>query len=155
MCLGRKNYLSKKEKEWELWKTSRDTFGSDDDLYEFHHTKTDPDTGEIIKKPVPKDQDGKLVIPVDPEKVKPGDKVVKVTVKDSEPDKESEPTEVRVVEIPKELEQIKLYVKNIAGGEKGISLTTNPAEAKIDVYKNGVRVAGGYTDSLGNASIVL
>lgn len=117
--------------------------------------KTDPDTGDPIVKPVEVNEDGRLEIPVDPTKVVPGDKPVEVTVKDSETGKESDPTEVKVVAIPKELERIKLSVANLYEGIKGITATTNPEEAKILIYKDDEVVAKGYTDALGNATIIL
>lgn len=117
--------------------------------------KTDPDTGDPIVKPVEVNDEGKLEIPVDPDKVVPGDKPVKVTVKDSETGKESDTTEVKVVAIPKELERIKLSVANLYEGIKGITATTNPEEAKILIYKDDEVVAKGYTDALGNATIIL
>lgn len=116
--------------------------------------KTDPDTGDPITKPAPV-VDGKIEIPVDPTKVVPSEEPVKVTVKDSDSGKESDPTEVKVVAIPKQLEQIKLSVEILYDGEKGISLNTNPVQAEILIYKDGAVVAKGYTDALGNATIIL
>ncbi|MDD7340051.1 MAG: Rib/alpha-like domain-containing protein [Eubacteriales bacterium] len=106
-------------------------------------------------KVVPVDNEGKLEIPVDPTKVKPGNKPVEVVVEDTTTGKKSDPTEVTIVAIPKELEQIKLAVENLYRGEKGISLSTNPVQAEILIYKDGAVVAKGYTDALGNATIIL
>ena len=117
--------------------------------------KTDPDTGKPVVTPVEVNDEGKLEIPVDPTKVVPGDKPVEVTVKDSETGKESDPTEVPIVAIPKQLEQIKLSVENVYSRETGISLTTNPAQAKIFIYKDDKVIAEGSTDALGNATVIL
>ena len=104
---------------------------------------------------VPVNDEGELEIPVNPDKVVPGEDPVKVTVKDSETGKESDPTEVPIVEIPKQLEQIKLSVANLYDGRTGIAVTTNPAEATIVVYKDGVEVGNSITNGLGKVTIVL
>lgn len=117
--------------------------------------KTDPDTGKPVVTPVEVNDEGKLEIPVDPDKVKPGDKPVEVTVKDSETGKTSDPTEVPIVAIPKQLEQIKLSVANLYDGRTGIAVTTNPAEATIVLYKDGVEVGNTTTNAIGKVTIVL
>lgn len=106
-------------------------------------------------KEVPVNDEGKLEIPVDSTKVVPGDNPVKVTVKDSESGKTSDPTEVPIVEIPKQLEQIKLSVKNLNKGERGIAVLTNPTEANIIVYKDNVEVGKSITNALGKVTIIL
>lgn len=117
--------------------------------------KKDPETGKPVVKPVEVNDEGKLEIPVDPTKVVPGEDPVKVTVEDTTTGKTSDPTEVTIVAIPKQLEQIKLSVEILYDGEKGISLNTNPVQAEILIYKDGAVVAKGYTDALGNATIIL
>lgn len=117
--------------------------------------KTDPDTGKPVVTPVEVNDEGKLEIPVDPDKVKPGDKPVEVTVKDSETGKTSDPTEVPIVAIPKQLEQIKLSVVNLYDGRTGIAVLTNPIEATIVVYKDGEEVGISTTNALGKVTIVL
>ena len=109
-------------------------------------------------KVVPVDNEGKLEIPVDPTKVVPGEDPVKVTVEDTTTGKTSDPTEVPIVAIPKQLEQIKLSVANLYRGEKGISLSTNPEEATIFVYKGeegGEVVGNSTTNGLGKLTIIL
>ena len=106
-------------------------------------------------KVVPVDNEGKLEIPVDPTKVVPGEDPVKVTVEDTTTGKTSDPTEVTIVEIPKQLEQIKLSVANIYRRETGISISTNPEEAIIVVYKDGVEVGRSTTDGLGNTTVII
>lgn len=125
------------------------------ELDENGQPKTDPDTGKPVVTPVEVNDEGKLEIPVDPTKVVPGEDPVKVTVEDTESGKTSDPTEVPIVEIPKQLEQIKLSVANLHEGIKGISVTTNPEEAKIIIYKDDKPIADGYTDVLGNVTIIL
>ena len=105
--------------------------------------------------PLTTNSEGNLEIPVDPKKVVPGQDPVKVLVKDTTTGKESDPTEVQIVAIPKQLEQINLSVENIYSNETGISLTTNPVQAKILIYKGDNVVAEGHTDALGNATIIL
>lgn len=117
--------------------------------------KTDPDTGDPIVKPVEVNDEGKLEIPVDPDKVKPGEDPVKVTVEDSESGKTSDPTEVPIVAIPKQLEQIRLGVANLYDGRTGIAVSTNPIEATIVVYKDGEEVGNSTTNALGEVTIVL
>ena len=104
---------------------------------------------------VPVNDEGELEIPVNPEKVVPGEDPVKVTVKDSESDKTSDPTEVPIVEIPQKLQQIQLAVENLYNGKQGFAVTTNPEEATIIVYKEGVEVGKTVTDGLGEATIIL
>lgn len=106
-------------------------------------------------KVVSVDNEGKLEIPVDPTKVKPGNKPVEVVVEDTTTGKKSDPTEVPIVEIPKQLEQIKLSVANIYRRETGISISTNPEEAIIVVYKDGVEVGRSTTDGLGNTTVII
>lgn len=106
-------------------------------------------------KVVPVNDEGKLEIPVNPEKVKPGTKPVEVTVEDTESGKTSDPTEVPIIAIPKDLEQIKLSVVNLYDGRTGIAVLTNPIEATIVVYKDGEEVGISTTNALGKVTIVL
>lgn len=125
------------------------------ELDENGQPKTDPDTGKPVVTPVEVNDEGKLEIPVDPTKVVPGEDPVKVTVEDTESGKTSDPTEVPIVEIPKQLEQIKLSVKNLNKDERGIAVLTNPTEANIIVYKDNVEVGKSITNALGKVTIIL
>lgn len=106
-------------------------------------------------KVVQVNDEGKLEIPVDPTKVKPGNKPVEVVVEDTTTGKKSDPTEVTIVAISKELEQIKLSVVNLYDGRTGIAVLTNPIEATIVVYKDGEEVGISTTNALGKVTIVL
>ena len=106
-------------------------------------------------KVVQVNDEGKLEIPVDPTKVKPGNKPVEVVVEDTTTGKKSDPTEVTIVTISKELEQIKLSVVNLYDGRTGIAVLTNPIEATIVVYKDGEEVGISTTNALGKVTIVL
>ena len=115
--------------------------------------KTPDENGEDQEVPV--NDKGKLEIPVDPTKVVPGNKPVEVVVEDTTTGKKSDPTEVPIVEIPKQLEQIKLSVKNLNKDERGIAVLTNPTEANIIVYKDNVEVGKSITNALGKVTIIL
>lgn len=119
------------------------------DVDENGQPKTDPSTGQVITKEVPVNNDGKLEIPVDKNKVTEGE--VKVAVKDNDSGKTTEVA----VKIEKQQEQIKLSVKNLNNGEKGIAVATNPEEATIVIYKDGSEVARSITSGLGKANVIL
>lgn len=96
-----------------------------------------------ITKPVPKDQDGKLVIPVDPEKVKPGD--VKVEVEDSKTGNKSDKTIVRV----EEREKIVVGVTDLQVGAETLYIKTSVKFASVDIYIGRTKITTIETDSFG------
>ena len=121
----------------------------DPDTGNWTTTETDPDTGDPIVKPVPTDQDGKLVIPVDPEKVKPGD--VKVEVEDSKTENKSGPTVVTV----EELERIIVSIDAIGVGDEKIIIRTSVDLAQVEVRIDGKLITTITTNGFGEYNLPL
>ena len=123
----------------------------------------DPDTGDWTatelddqdqpkpgtEKPVLKDQDGELVIPVDPDKVKPGE--VKVVVEDSKTGNKSDPTVVTV----KRLERIKVGLVATGVGDNRLYILTSVYNALVEVKIDGVLVDTIKTDAFGEYNLPL
>lgn len=119
------------------------------DVDENGQPKTDPSTGQVITKDVPVNNDGKLEIPVDKNKVTEGD--VRVAVKDNDSGKT---TEV-VVKIEKAAEEIQIKLNNLKVGSRALQVTTSVGKAKVVVSVAGEEIGEFTTNAFGYYSIPL
>ena len=110
--------------------------------------KTDPN-GDPMTKEVTKTEDGKLEIPVDKDKVKPGD--VKVVVEDTKTGNKSEPAIVKV----QELERIVVETDALGRGTRRIFIKTSVPDASVEVKIAGKLLTRIRTDGLGEYNLSL
>lgn len=110
--------------------------------------KTDPN-GDPMTKEVPKTEDGKLEIPVDPDKVKPGD--VKVVVEDTNTGNKSEPAVIKV----QELERIVVATDALGRGTMRMFIKTSVPDASVEVRIAGKLLTTIRTDGLGEYNLSL
>ena len=110
--------------------------------------KTGP-SGEPMTKEVTMTEDGKLEIPVDPEKVKPGE--VTVVVEDTKTITKSEPAVVKV----QELERIIVGVDSIGVGTNRLFIRTSVDLVTVDVKIGGKLYKTITTDGFGEYNLTL